>query len=89
MFPWISLFLILVKLTLKVMSILERKQLLDQATKDAVNQLREKADDFIGSIDNTIGNVSNTPDDILLDPANRDQEGGRSRNPKGDVSGSV
>lgn len=83
--PWISLFLILVKLTLKVMDILERKQLLDQVKIDVLNQLREKADDLIGSIDDTISNVSNTPDDILLDPANRDQTTGRDPNEKGTV----
>lgn len=83
--PWISLFLILVKLTLKVMDILERKQLLDQVKEDVIRQLRDKADDLIGSIDDTISNVSNTPDDILLDSANRDQAGSRDPNRPGSV----
>lgn len=89
MFPWVSLFLILAKLTLKVLAIIERKQLLDQVQTDVLNQLRNQADAAIGSIDDTISNVSNTPDNILLDPANRDQQGSGSPDKKGDVPGSV
>lgn len=89
MFPWVSLFLILAKLTLKVLSIIERKQLLDQVQTDVLNQLRNQADAAIGSIDDTISNVSNTPDNILLDPANRDQQGSGNPDKKGDVPGSV
>lgn len=82
-FLWIKLFLVLAKLTLEVWKVLERKRLIDQVQRDVVDQLRTKADEFIGDIDATIGNVSSSPDDILLDPANRDREGSGDADQKG------
>jgi hypothetical protein len=82
---WISLFVVLAKLTLWVLKTLERKRIQDEVIVEVVRQLEGTANDFIGSIDDTIGNVSNTPDDILLDPANRDQTEGKSGDPKGVV----
>lgn len=69
---WIKVFLALVQLSRWVLTQIEKRKLLDQARIEAANEVLRKSNDIISGIDDTIHSVSNTPDDILRDPANRD-----------------
>lgn len=82
---WLALLNALVQLALVVLRQVERKQALDQARLEAINELLKKSDALIRDVDSIVDAVSHEPDDVLRDPANRDQPGSGSSNKEGSV----
>jgi len=82
---WLALLNALVQLALFTLRQVERKQALDQARLEAVAELLRKSDALIRDVDSIVDSVSHKPDDILRDPANRDQPGSRDGNKEGSV----
>lgn len=73
-------------LALELFRWLERRQMLDQARKEALNELEQVADVLIDGAKRAADSVSNDPADILADPHNRDNEAAnRSTSPEDSV----
>lgn len=83
---WLALLNMLVQLALLALRQVERKQALDQARLEAINELLRKSDALIRDVDSIVDSVSHSPGDILRDPANRD---GQSGSGNSDKEGSV
>lgn len=72
-------------LALELFRWLERRQLLDQARKEALHEMEKIADVFINGAQRAASDVSDDPADILLDPANRRNQRNSTDSPEDSV----
>lgn len=69
----VGLLSLMLKFALGIIQYLERRRDLEQAKVEAVYELIKKADALVNDVDSIVRNVSNNPDDIMRDSANRDK----------------
>lgn len=68
---WLTFLTLLIKLVLKVVDYLERRQIIKEVEASQLATLLERANDLIADAQRARSGVSSSDDELMLDPNNR------------------